>query len=136
MSPPERGWRRRWITSMVLPSWVSAVVLPDLADRGGLDHQQPGVVVDAVIVVAGAFAGLQARPDRLGQQVRHRGHLADEPAPARQGGQLQMLVLTGRIAGRPRTGSAGHHRLSASAHGSKIAIGITVAVFSWRLPPS
>jgi hypothetical protein len=70
----------------------------DLADRGGLDHQQPGVVIDAVIVVAGAFAGLQACPDRLGQQVRHRGHLGDEAAPARQGGQLQMLVLTGGTA--------------------------------------
>ena len=103
-----------------------AAGVDDLADHGGLDHQQPGVVVDAVIVVAGAFARFQARPDRLGQQVRHRGHLGDEAAPARQGGQLQMLVLTGGIAGRPRACGAGHHRLSASANGSKIGIGITV----------
>ena len=90
-----------------------AAGVDDLADRGGLDHQQPGVVVDAVIVVAGAFAGFQARPDRLGQQVRHRGHLGDEAAPARQGGQLQMLVLTGGITGRPggRRGSPSLVRL-------------------------
>ena len=99
----------------------------DLADHRGLDHQQPGVVVDAVIVVAGAFARLQARPDRLGQQVRHRGHLGDEAAPARQGGQLQMLMLAGEITGRPGAGRAGHHGLSASANGSKIGIGITFA---------
>ena len=50
------------------------------------------MVIEAVIVVAGPLARLQGRPDRLGQQVRHRGHLGDEAAPARQGGQLQMLT--------------------------------------------
>ena len=39
----------------------------DLADRGSLDHQQPGVVVDAVVVVAGSFVLGQARPNRRRQ---------------------------------------------------------------------
>src|SRR6266508_1012109 len=95
----------------------------DLTDRGSLDYQQPGVVLDAVIVVAVPLVIGQGRPDRLGQQIRHCGHLGDEPAPARQGGQLQMLVL----AGLPRAGRAGHHRLSASANGSKMGSGITFA---------
>lgn len=85
------------------------------------------MVVDAVIVVAGALAFFQARPDRIGQQVRRRGHLGDEAAPARQGGQLQVPGLAGGIALRLRAGGDGHHRLSASANGSKIGIGITFA---------
>jgi hypothetical protein len=27
----------------------------DLTDRGSLDHQQPGMVIDTIVVVAGAF---------------------------------------------------------------------------------
>ena len=80
MSLPARGWRWRWMTSRVLPSWVIAVVLPvpgragqdqaapagvgvavevgqpaslgdDLADDRGRDDQQPGVVVEPGLVV-------------------------------------------------------------------------------------
>ena len=82
-----------------------------------------------LIVVAGALAGLQARPDPLGQQVRDRGHLGDELPPARQGGQLQMLASPAdRRRGRAaRVTTACPPRRT----GRRSASGSTAATVSW-----
>src|SRR6266496_2031431 len=41
MSPPERGCRRWWITSIVLPNWVIAVVLPVRAGPDTISPHRP-----------------------------------------------------------------------------------------------
>jgi hypothetical protein len=47
-----------------------AAAADDLTDRGRLDNQQPGVMIDAIIVVIGPLAVFQGSPVRTGQQFR------------------------------------------------------------------
>jgi hypothetical protein len=93
----------------------------DVADGGGLDDQQPGVVGDPVGVVRGPLAGVEALPDLGVEQLRDGGDLAGELPPAGQRGQCPELGIV------VRAGLAGHHGLSAPAKGSKIGIGMASA---------
>src|SRR6266568_8311708 len=160
------GWRCRSITSWVLPNWMIAVVLPgagrpgqdqpttgaegvpveqgppaagvhDLPQRRGRDHPQPGVVVQAGLVVADPVVFDQALPLVVGQQLGWGRGVAGELPPALQRGQVPMPVVfveggaprggRGRAIRALRAGRGGHHRLLASWNGSKTPSGTTLA---------
>lgn len=121
--------------------------MDDGAKGGGLGHGQPGVVVDAAVIVVQPLVGIQALQEVAGQQVG-RGWFPDgELPPAFQSGEVAVQFLSvqgsspavlptwvrlwaGRGSGR------GHHRLSASLKGSKTPSGMTFATGSSRVPPS
>src|SRR5580700_9639939 len=90
----------------------------------GLVVIQPGIIV-------------QELPGGTGQQVRDGGPVRDEPAPAAERGQLPGTGLAGRACpGCLPGGVRGHQRLSASANGSKIFIGMTFASGSFLSSPA
>src|SRR5215472_6989289 len=85
------------------------VDLPD--DRGG-DHDEPGVVVQALLVVGKARGGIQQPQFRVAEELRLGRAVIDELAPAFPRGQREVLP-------------GGHHRPESSFSGSNTPNGST-----------
>src|SRR5260370_10346867 len=81
-------------------------------------------MLQAFLVVGGAFVRVQLEPPGGGEQLRDGGARGGEMPPSRQRGQLDSRI-------DPALGG-GHRHFSASRNGSKIGIGtIPVPAPAW-----
>ncbi len=71
----------------------------DLADHGGCDDDQPRVVAQTMLLVAGTLNGVQLLALGTGEQRWWRWDVVDEPAPALLGGQRRVDRRIGWLLG-------------------------------------